>query len=670
RLFRAAERAESALGRRKAAELRQKARTAQQKRDWATAERLWRESLAEDPGERMSTIGLAQVLVYNGKLDEARSLARIIVDNWPEDENGPTVFARLAEEYGDFQEAAAQWRQVLAVRPGRSQALIRLGRLLIAEKDFAEAAKCAEQMLLYAPDNPNAVSLLAEIDEARGESESAIRRRREIAEKFPHQPQLWRDYGLALAQAGQFEDCAALVARLRQSDPLNAILVEGRMLAAREPHGTHLAFWRDAHGRFPQDVEFVRSYLHAALRDGALDDARAALDALLAAGLARASDVNFVIGLVNVLEARGRDSEVRAVARDFLKRFRGSADYRRVSLKLSRIIFRRFSHPERLALSKNTLRMAERTPTDATVRGLFAFAASALERAKCERRLLDTDVSEAQCRAFVEEAKARLKAGAPWSFIRVNDGEANALPYEPRLEAHREADAAEREHVWWGRTLPAEERRSLDARVLSAMRAADCLGAPTLARVLREVRLDRPDDFSRGRTRRGLRAALKAIDEGGALDGAGARMLTSALLQFDLERWGLYEELFRGADGMILVSCHARLAAAMSARFGVAVERSILTPPRHASLSAFGMEMGPKILPQVLDSVIAELDGDLGGRMVVVGAGYAGKCVVEAARQRGAVALDLGSILDYWVGSATRSYQTAGPPSPEPLGMK
>jgi hypothetical protein len=82
------------------------------------------------------------------------------------------------------------------------------------------------------------------------------------------------------------------------------------------------------------------------------------------------------------------------------------------------------------------------------------------------------------------------------------------------------------------------------------------------------------------------------------------------------------------------------------------------------------MEMGPKILPEVLDSVISELDGDLAGRLTVVGAGYAGKVIVQEAKKRGAVALDLGSILDYWVGAATRSYQTAGPPSPEPLGMK
>ena len=69
--------------------------------------------------------------------------------------------------------------------------------------------------------------------------------------------------------------------------------------------------------------------------------------------------------------------------------------------------------------------------------------------------------------------------------------------------------------------------------------------------------------------------------------------------------------------------------------------------------------MGPKILPEVLDEIIGQLNGDLAGRLVIVGAGYAGKCIVQAARERGGVALDLGSVLDYWLGIATRSYQIA-----------
>ncbi|HEX4862222.1 MAG TPA: tetratricopeptide repeat protein, partial [Rhizomicrobium sp.] len=130
-LFKAAEKAGHAFERRKGAQLRQNARTAQQQKNWAVAESLWRQALQDEPGERASVIGLAQVLVYNGKFDEAAELAAEIVAKWPADENGPTVLARLAEERGDTARALAQWRRVLELQPTRGQALIRLGRLMI-----------------------------------------------------------------------------------------------------------------------------------------------------------------------------------------------------------------------------------------------------------------------------------------------------------------------------------------------------------------------------------------------------------------------------------------------------------------------------------------------------------------------------------------------------------
>ena len=130
--------------------------------------------------------------------------------------------------------------------------------------------------------------------------------------------------------------------------------------------------------------------------------------------------------------------------------------------------------------------------------------------------------------------------------------------------------------------------------------------------------------------------------------------MTSAHIQHDLEKWDLYRALTDGVDGIVAVSCHARLSEVMK------LAQNIVIPPRHASLASFGMaEMGPKILPEVLDETIAKLPGDLAGRLVIVGAGYAGKVIIQEAKKRGAVALDLGSILDYWIGAATRSYLTA-----------
>jgi hypothetical protein len=63
----------------------------------------------------------------------------------------------------------------------------------------------------------------------------------------------------------------------------------------------------------------------------------------------------------------------------------------------------------------------------------------------------------------------------------------------------------------------------------------------------------------------------------------------------------------------------------------------------------------------MLDEVAENL-GDLPrNRLVLVGAGYLGKWLVDVSRARGGVALDVGSIFDYWMGLKTRSYLDLNP---------
>jgi tetratricopeptide (TPR) repeat protein len=632
-LFKAADRAARAFDRRKGQQLRQNARDAQQKRNWALAESLWRASLDAEPGERSATIGLAQVLVYNGKFDEARALAETILAQWPTDENGPTVLARLAEEAGDTAEAVRQWRRVLELSPTRGQALIRLGRLAIAGGDYAQAQECAARLAMVAPDNPAAISLLAEIDEAKDDRASAVRRRRELTEKFPQQTQFWRDYGAALIAAGDFETCEGLIAKLKASDPQNGWRLEGQLLAERSPEEGHSAFWARAQAAFPDNADFLRKYLHAALRDGKREEARALLDHLFAGTLLRASDANFVIGLVNL---DGDDKLMRT----FLKRFRGTSDYRRLGLRFSRHIF----EGRKVAPGPQTLHMLSRTPCDAGARDF-------LERAIAAQggTLADTDIDKCECERFVALVRGKLASRTPWSMIRVGDAEANALAYAPDIARHFDNDAGAREMVWWGRTLAPDARAALAARVLAAMRDADALGIPTLERLLRDVRLERRDYLGTSRGGRGLATVMRAVEDGTLR----SSLMISAHVQHDLERFGLYPGLFDGVDGIVAVSCHEKLSQVMK------LAQNIVVPPRHASLKSFAMEMGPKILPEVLDETIACLPDDLCGRLVIIGAGYAGKVIVAEAKRRGAVALDLGSILDYWIGAATRSYLTS-----------
>lgn len=635
RLMRAAEGAKRAFDRRAGAQLRQNARDAQAKKNWALAESLWRKALDEEPGEKGAVVGLAQVLVYNGKFDEARALAERIVATWPADENGPTVLARLAEEHGDTAEAVRQWRRVLEIAPTRSQALIRLGRLMIADGGYDEAKVCADKLAMVAPDNPAAIQVRAEMAAAQGDLHEAVNQRRILTQKFPQQTQFWRDLGAALVAAHQFEECEALIAKLKVSDPQNGLRLEGQLLAERSASLGHSEFWKAAQAAWPDNADFLRKYLHAALRDGKVDEARAALDRLFASTLLRASDVNFVIGLIN-LEGDTEGRGPRALIKTYLKRFRGTSDYRRLGLRLSRAIFASFARRP-VVSDRNTRAMLRHAPADAAAAAFLERAMTALEGT-----LADTDIRRDECERFVALVRENLATKTPWSFIRIGDAEANALTYAPDIARHAARDADERELVWWGRTLSVEARAALNARVLAAMQDADALGVPTLERLLRDVRLERREFLAPGRAGRGLRTVMEAIESG------ILRPFTSAHIQHDLEKYGLYETLLDGAD-ILAVSCHAKLPY-----------ETILIPPRHASLASFGMEMGPKILPEVLDETIAKLPGDLAGRLVVVGAGYAGKVIIQAAKARGAVAVDLGSILDYWVGAATRSYLSAG----------
>lgn len=662
-LFRAAATAERRFDRRKAADLRQSARSAQQAKDWAKAETLWRQSLEQDPAERMATVGLAQVLVYNGKLDEARALADEITAKWPDDENGPTVLARLAEEHGETREAIAQWRRVLELVPGRSQALIRLGRLLVAEGELDEAKTHAEHLALYAPDNPNAIALLAEIDAARGDHASAVKRRKQAAEKFPQQPNLWHEYGMALIAAKDFGACDALVAKLRNSNPQGAIRLEGNLLQAKLPEAGHSAFWKQAHEAFPQTATFLRRYVQAALRDGKKDEAAKALDTLFATQPLNQGDTNYVIGMVNLL---GDDAgAVRKLVRDFLKRFRGTADYRRIALRLNRIIFRDFPREDRrYPATAKTRGMLRHTPADPAATQFVEAACDLLGGYK--NALLDTDISRQEAVDLVAQLRVRLRDKIPTSLIRVGDAESNALTYADDLARYAASDAAEREIVWWGKSMDEAARAKLAGQVLGAMRDADILGIPTLERILRDVKPERREFLGNTRAGRGIRTVLRALGEGDALANPRALMI-SAHIQHDLGEWNLYGDLFGGLNDIVAVSCHAALPDAFHKRFNVSIAHNIVVPPRHASLASFGMrEMGPKILPEVLDETIAQLPADLSGRMVIVGAGYAGKVIVQEAKARGAVALDLGSVLDYWIGASTRSYLTTGAIQPSP----
>jgi hypothetical protein len=276
----------------------------------------------------------------------------------------------------------------------------------------------------------------------------------------------------------------------------------------------------------------------------------------------------------------------------------------------------------------------------------------------CPGSILDTDVSIAQCRAFVSLVRNRIFAQRPFSFVRIGDGEAACLAYEQPLAIFATLDARERERIWWGAALENSVRAKIYPQLARAIFDADCIGIPTVSRFLRELRLLRDDALETSLTGRGLRAVLHCVENWEDLRSSGlsSPIFASCHLHQDLELWNCYAELFDDVKDVVLVSCHENLGDWMLQQFGTRVAGHVLLPPDRVTGPFLARKPGGPSLWSLFDEAIDRLGDMSQNRLVLVGAGLPGKLLVSEARARGGIALDLGSIFDHWLGLKTRSY--------------
>lgn len=462
-----------------------------------------------------------------------------------------------------------------------------------------------------------------------------------------------------------------MVAALRVLDRRRSTSLHGWLASITDRHDDHTDFWSAAARRYPTDARILRNTVDAALRAGRIAEAETAFALLVKSGKATAADSKFVVGLSNIDVRRGDPSGIRRRVRRFLAALRGRPDHRIAAVRLNRIIYAHFSgrrrrSPDTKAAHSGFVEMLARSGVARGPKELLMRVASCEARLEHEypRNFLYTDVFGEQRDEFVSLVLQKLAAGLPFSFVRVGDGEAACLPYEPRLARHAEADAKDRERIWWGDPLDERTRRLLAPRVARAIWDADCIGLPTTGRYLRELNLSREDTLEASLTGRGLRAVLYCSERLSQLRSPGmpSPVLASCHLHQDLALWNCYGTLLDGAKELVLVSCHPDLADWMVDRFGVRIAGNVVLPPDMVSGPLLKRQVtGTRTLPQSLDEVVGSL-GDLSrGRLVLVGAGYPGKWLAWVARQRGGVALDIGSVFDYWLGLNTRSYLDLDP---------
>ena len=247
--------------------------------------------------------------------------------------------------------------------------------------------------------------------------------------------------------------------------------------------------------------------------------------------------------------------------------------------------------------------------------------------------------------------RGRIAAGTPTSAIRIGDGEAVYLAAAGEGRPELEAARARMREIWWSDSRIGAGEADLEPLIRTAVRSADVVGIVPTWRILDRYRYveERQKDYLGA-----FSASLDwmASDEGVAAEGL---VLTSCHFHQAFMKWDLYKYVLAAAGEVSVVSCHD-LTAAIPEMFGIGVRRSYLIP----SESRFSQQFAagpiteafyPGRFRELVDGMEVEP-----GDVYLVAAGFLGKYLCHLVKERGGIAIDIGSGADYMAGHRTRVF--------------
>jgi len=274
---------------------------------------------------------------------------------------------------------------------------------------------------------------------------------------------------------------------------------------------------------------------------------------------------------------------------------------------------------------------------------------------------LNTNANSYEAEAFAAWLGDRIARREPTAVVRFGDGEGHFLPYPPSYAEFRDKDRSEKQQQMWGEEFfPGAEAERLADDLVSVAMNADAVGLITLIRLLRLYYRPSPAPSAFWRSMRGACNVANFFD-GLAADTLRNKIVVAASVHADLNFWNLYPEILKAAPSVSTISCHD-LSPFVARQFGRAIRcwHRIPAPGRHLGLFGYQREPGhERFYPGIFNRVLSEIAPEP-GEVFLVAAGILGKSMCARIRAKGGIALDIGSIADYWMGFPTRTYGPFG----------
>ncbi|WP_156823515.1 GT-D fold domain-containing protein [Woodsholea maritima] len=259
---------------------------------------------------------------------------------------------------------------------------------------------------------------------------------------------------------------------------------------------------------------------------------------------------------------------------------------------------------------------------------------------------LDCRYSNYQSRLLKEYILNAIINSNPLSLIRIGDGESYAW-----LEQLSPQDIALRERAWWRDRLSTSERIKISTQLRESISNATILGIPSCYRLARDTTEGQQSYKDNDATYPLLHIAK------------GVLSLQISAVAFTEER---IHQLIFNTDTIRLYVKHSQKVLfvtsikpeELNGLFNHCSDKiTHITIPTHTKMIGLESYESTDIsLPFVYEDIIHQINNVvLPGTLVIIGAGVLGKIFCHKVLLKGGIAIDVGSMVDYWLGYRTRS---------------
>ena len=227
--------------------------------------------------------------------------------------------------------------------------------------------------------------------------------------------------------------------------------------------------------------------------------------------------------------------------------------------------------------------------------------------------------------------KKRIKEKTPTSLIRLGDGEGAILGYPKFVERKRINNFFK---TWYGRTDFSEEDALLhNMRLKQAIMSADIVGLP------RVKQLNKSPNWA---------VVEKSVIEYNLI--SPRHVITDAAIHRYLTFSLQYRGLLKNLPFLGIISCRD-LSADLADVFNI---KEVVHYPIQGESNFPGSEKQPHF-PERFNELQEQISVPMRGGVFLVGAGVLGKVYCQWIKERGGIALDIGSICDAWANVPSRT---------------